>query len=108
MVLVVSLLALLYYLFAKTNLVGLSLIAYEGVTQFFPGVVFALAWRRASAAGVMAGIASGLAVLVFLAATHHETLNGFAVGFVALMVNVLVCVGVSLFSRTLRPLETAD
>ena len=108
MVLVVSLLALLFWLFAKTTLVGLNLIAYEGVAQFFPGVVFALIWRRASAAGVIAGIASGLTVLIYLAATHRDTIGGVAVGFVALVVNLLACVGVSLFSRTLRPVETAD
>ncbi|HEV2037169.1 MAG TPA: hypothetical protein VGQ96_01070, partial [Candidatus Eremiobacteraceae bacterium] len=108
MVLVVSLLALLFWLFAKTSLVGLNLIAYEGVAQFFPGVIFALIWRRASAAGVIAGIASGLTVLIYLAATQRATIGGVAVGFFALVVNVLVCVGVSLFSRTLRPVETAD
>src|SRR5579872_2155333 len=108
MVLVVSFLALLYWLFTQASLVGLNLIAYEGVAQFFPGVVFALVWRRASAAGVIAGIASGLIVLVYLAATHRETIGGIAVGCFALAVNVLVCVGVSLFSRTLRPVEIAD
>lgn len=108
MVLVVSGLALLFWLLAKTTLVGLNLIAYGGVTQFFPGVVFALTWRRASAAGVFAGILCGLAALVFIAATHRLTIHGISSGFFALLVNVLVCVGVSLFSRTLRPIETAD
>lgn len=108
MVLVVSGLALLYWLLVKSTLVSLNLIAYEGVTQFFPGVVFALTWRRASAAGVMAGIFSGLAFLVLLTATHHDNIGGINAGFFALLINVFVCVAVSLCGKTLRPLETAE
>jgi SSS family solute:Na+ symporter len=108
MVLVVSGLALLYWLLVKSTLVSLNLIAYEGVTQFFPGVVFALTWRRASAAGVMAGIFSGLAFLVLLTATHHENIGGINAGFFALLINIAICVVISLFSKTLRPIEVAS
>ncbi len=108
MVLVVSGLALLYWLRVPSTMVGLNLIAYEGVTQFFPGVVFALVWRRASAAGVMAGILSGLAFLIVLFGTHHESILGINAGFFALTINVVVCVAICLFNKTLRPLETAD
>jgi solute:Na+ symporter, SSS family len=108
MVLIVSGLALLYWLRVPSTMVGLNLIAYEGVAQFFPGVVFALVWRRASAAGVMAGIVSGLLFLIVLFGTHHESILGINAGFFALVINVVVCVAIGVFNKTLRPLETAD
>ena len=46
LVLVVALLAFGFWALAKTTLVGLLLIAYNGITQLFPGVVLGIASRR--------------------------------------------------------------
>ncbi len=97
-VLVVAVLALLFWLYEKTTLVNLLLIAYNGVTQFFPGAVLAFAWRRTSAWGVGAGIIAGLVVLAVLALSGISTVGGINAGFFALLINAAVCAIVSLFT----------
>ncbi|MGH7708222.1 MAG: sodium:solute symporter family protein [Vulcanimicrobiaceae bacterium] len=102
LVLVVAGLALGFWLVAKTTLVGLLLIGYSGVTQFFPGVVFSLVWRRATALGVGAGIVAGIATVAYFAATKQPSMDGINTGFFALLINVVVCVVVSLISSPAR------
>lgn len=96
-VLVVALLALLLWLFEKQTLVGLLLIVYNGITQFLPGVVCALVWRRATAWGVAAGIVAGIAVASWLSALAVPW--GINPGLIALAINALVLVVVSLVTR---------
>jgi SSS family solute:Na+ symporter len=91
-------LALWLWLHERTTLVNLLLVAYNGITQFFPGVVAGLVWRRATAWGVAAGILSGLGVLA-AGAIRHAAWGGLNAGFVALAINVAVCVAVSLVTR---------
>ena len=95
LVLVVAALALGFWLIARTSLVGLLLIGYNGVTQFFPGVFFSLVWRRATALGVGAGIVAGIATVVYFAATGQTSVSGINAGFFALLINVVVCVVLS-------------
>jgi SSS family solute:Na+ symporter len=97
LVLVVALLALFFWIVAKQSIVGLLLIGYSGVTQFFPGAVLALTWRRgANAVGVGAGIIVGVVTVALLAFTKHDTVSGINTGFFALLLNVIICVVVSL------------
>jgi len=98
LVLVVAVLALLFWLYEKTTLVNLLLIAYNGVTQFFPGAVLAFAWRRTSAWGVSAGIVAGIVVLAVLALAGITIVGGINAGFFALLLNAAVCAIVSLFT----------
>lgn len=93
-VLVVAALALLLWLFDRTTLVELLLLYYNGVTQFFPGFVFALVWKRVSAWAVGAGIAAG-EVVAFYLAYHQIELAGINPGFIALIVNVVLCCAVA-------------
>lgn len=98
LVLVVALLALGVWLVAQRTVVEMLLLYYNGITQFAPGVVATFVWKRATAAGVGAGIATGLLVAVPLAALGVTPL-GINAGFVGLIANVLVLVLVSWMSR---------
>ena len=103
LVLVVAVLALLFWLDAQRTVVELLLLYYNGITQFAPGVIASFVWKRATAWGVGLGIAAGLLVAVPLAALNI-TPFGINVGLLGLAANVVVLVGVSLlpFSRPLR------
>ncbi len=90
LIVVVAALALVWWLAARTSLVGLLLIGYSGVTQFFPGVVMALARTRPSALAVGAGIVSGIIVVAVAGSLATPTLLGLNVGLFALLVNVTV------------------
>ncbi len=100
LVLVIALLALVFWLYERSSLVGLLLIAYNGMTQILPGVVCAFVWRRATAWGVGAGILAGILVAAWLSAS--ATPWGINPGFAALVVNVIVLLGVSIATQSSR------
>jgi SSS family solute:Na+ symporter len=79
----------------STTLVGLLLIAYAGVAQFFPGIVLGLYTRWVKAAGVAAGLAAGLALAAFLILTHRDPFHGISAGFLALLVNFAIVAAIS-------------
>jgi len=92
MVVVLSVLALYFALYSSTTLVSLLLLGYAGVTQFFPGVVLGLFWRRVAMPAVFAGMAAGVATVTFLALTKRDPIFGFNAGFVALCLNFVIAV----------------
>jgi len=96
MVVVLSLISLYFAIYSSTTLVSLLLLGYSGVTQFFPGVVLGLYWKRATRRGVFAGMVAGVATVAFLALSKHDLLFGLNAGFVALCLNFLIAVLVSL------------
>jgi solute:Na+ symporter, SSS family len=98
LVLVVAVLALGVWLVARKTVVEMLLLYYNGITQFAPGVMATFLWPRATAWGVGAGIATGLAVALPLAA-FNLTPWGVNPGFVGLAANVVVLVLVSLGTR---------
>lgn len=100
LVLVVAVFALTLWIYEKATLVDLLLVVYNGITQFLPGVVCAFAWRRATAWGVGAGIAGGIATAAALSAS--ATPWGLNPGFVALLVNVVLLVLVSIATQSNR------
>ncbi len=77
-------------------LVALLLYAYGPVTQFAPAVVATLFWRRATGAGVLAGLVAGIAVNILFAARPDLRPVGLHAGLYGLAVNVLVLAAVSL------------
>jgi SSS family solute:Na+ symporter len=101
MVLVTAALAFGFWALARTTLVGLLLISYNGITQLFPGVILAFAPRRPRAAGVAAGIISGIAALALFALTKTSVIGGLNVGLAALAFNTIVTVVVGYAGRTL-------
>jgi len=102
LVLVVAVLALLFWLDAQRTVVELLLLYYNGITQFAPGVIASFLWKRATAWGVGLGIAAGLLVAVPLAALNITPL-GINVGLLGLAANVVVLIGVSLLTFSRHP-----
>jgi solute:Na+ symporter, SSS family len=98
MVVVLGLVSLSLAVCGATTLVSLLLMGYAGVTQFFPGVVLGLFWRRVTTPGVFAGVVAGICTAVILMLTRHDPVFGLNAGFVALCLNFLIAVTVSLLS----------
>jgi solute:Na+ symporter, SSS family len=101
MVVVITGVALYLAIQSSTTLVGLLLLAYAGIAQFFPGVVFGLYWRRVTPAGVFSGLVAGVALAGALILTKHDPLFGLNAGFISLCLNGAVAMGVSLVTRPL-------
>jgi SSS family solute:Na+ symporter len=99
MVLVLALTSFWLALHSSTTLVALLLLGYAGVTQFFPGVILGLFWGRVTSAGVIAGLLVGLALASFLMFSHRDPFFGLNAGFVALVLNFVVTIGVSFSTR---------
>ena len=89
-------LALYLALHSSTTLVGLLLLAYSGISQFAPGIVLGLAWRRVTTAGILAGLVAGLAIAGGLTFAHLDPYLGANAGFWGLAANLALVVGVSL------------
>ncbi len=102
MVLVVMVAALVLTLFFPNELVKLLIFGYDGVSQFFPGVVLGLFWKRVTRTGVWTGLAAGEAVVVALIVAGRDPFLGLNAGFVGLAVNAALTVGVSLLTAPKR------
>jgi solute:Na+ symporter, SSS family len=92
MVVVLGLISLCLAIYRSATLVSLLLTGYAGVTQFFPGVVLGLYWKRVTMAGVFAGMIAGVATVIFLMLSNRDPLFGWSAGFVALCLNFLITV----------------
>ncbi len=101
LVLVVAGAAFFFWLYEKTTLADLLLIAYNGITQLFPGVALSFGARRPSALAVGAGIGAGILVLVWAAASATATVGGVNVGLAALAVNAVTIASVEVGERLL-------
>lgn len=97
-VIVVTGISLLFAIYSSTTLVALLLLGYAGVTQFLPGVSLGLYWKRVNKYGVTAGLAIGLALVVYLILTKQDPFHGCNAGFVALCGNFGVTVLVSIIT----------
>ncbi len=89
------------------SLVQLLATAYGIVSQLAPPVLAALYWRRATTAGVVAGLLSGWATAGFF--WHYPALKPFGMheGILGLLVQVPVLVLVSLSTRRQDPAHLA-
>ena len=96
MVVALSLICLYFAVYSSTTLVSLLLLGYSGITQFFPGVVLGLYWKRATMPAVFAGMIVGVVTVAILALTKRDPFFGFNAGFVALCLNFIVTVVLSL------------
>lgn len=106
MVLVLSLTGVYLAIYSSTTIVSLLLLGYAGVTQFFPGVVLGLYWEGVTARGVFAGMVAGIAIAAILFLTKRDPWFGWSAGFVALCVNFLIAVLISLVAPV-RPASIA-
>src|SRR5215471_2022091 len=96
MVLVITAIALYFAVSTSITLVGLLLLGYAGVTQFFPGIVFGLFSARVTTAAVFSGMAAGVVTVAVLMLSKHDPFLGLNAGFVALCLNFVIVVVVSL------------
>jgi len=99
MVLALMAVSLAFALALPNELVNLLILGYDGVCQLFPGVVLGLFWRRLSTAGVIAGLAAGVATVAGLLLTGNDPVLGLNAGFVALLVNFALVLTISLLNR---------
>ncbi len=95
LVLVITTLALILAMFFPNELVNLLIIGYDGVTQFFPGVVLGLFWKRVTKAAVMSGLIAGICVVAALIYSGHDPFFGMNAGFVGLAVNSVITLVIS-------------
>jgi solute:Na+ symporter, SSS family len=98
MVVALSLISLYFAIYSSATLVSLLLLGYAGVTQFFPGVVLGLFWKRVRMAGVFAGLIVGVACTAFLVLSDRDPFRGLSAGFIAFCVNFAVTVVVSMLA----------
>jgi SSS family solute:Na+ symporter len=91
--LVIAVVALVLALSSPNELVKLLIFGYDGIAQFFPGIVLGLFVRRVTARPVIFGLLTGEAVVISLIWTGHDPFMGLNAGFVGLAVNGLVVLG---------------
>ena len=103
-VIVIAIFALVMWLEYKSTLVELLLLYYNGVTQFMPGFVFALIWRRVGALAVSIGIAGGLILAIWFSVQNINPW-GLNPGIPALLLNVVLTVGITLIAPRRRALQ---
>ena len=107
---VVALVAVIFTLKGGATIVALLLMGYSFVTQLFPALVLSLAHRNfatreGAAAGIVAGVAT-VAVVSLTGANFHTLawlppeIQDLNIGIVALVVNVVVLIAVSLATRS--------
>ena len=96
LVIVVGAAAYVFALSEGFSLVELLLASYGIICQFMPGLLSAMYWKRATTAGVVAGLVAGSAVSVFFFLFPELKPFGMHEGILGLCVHVPVLVGVSL------------
>ncbi|MBP7149290.1 MAG: sodium:solute symporter family protein [Acidobacteria bacterium] len=93
--------ALAFY--APRMLVDLLLAGYSGIAQLFPAVVLGLFARWPTRAGVLAGLACGLALVLACFVGDVQLPWGIHPGLAGLLLNVLVVAAVSAGTRAVDP-----
>jgi SSS family solute:Na+ symporter len=99
MVLVIMAFALVFAFLFPNELVPLLILGYDGVCQFFPGVVLGLFWKRVSKAGVFIGLLVGIAVVAVLILSGNDPFLGMNAGFVGLIINSIITLAISLGAK---------
>jgi solute:Na+ symporter, SSS family len=105
-VVLVGLVALLLWIVYKTTLVSLLLFSYNLITQFAPAIVSGFLWKRTNLWGAAAGIVCSIALALYLTATNTSPW-GCNPGFIALVLNVILVVTVSLATQPQEEKEPA-
>jgi SSS family solute:Na+ symporter len=109
LIFVVTAAALLLAVFAHALIGSILLIAYDFIAQLVPAIMIGgLFWRRASAAGVLAGLAVGWGAVAILLFTGKDPLFGLNAGFVALVLNAATFFIISLCTPPVARRELDD
>ena len=104
MVVALGLLSLGLWLAYRTTLVDLLLLTYNGISQFMPAYAFGAFWKRTTTAGVASGIVAGIVIALSLAGTHNAPF-GLNPGFIGLVANIIVLMGVSLVTQPAKEIS---
>ncbi len=88
---------------ARSSLVQLLATAYGIISQLAPPIVAAMYWRRATTAGVVAGLLAGWATAGFFYLNPALKPFGMHEGILGLIVHVPVLIAVSLATRSQDP-----
>jgi len=91
-VVILTVISLYLALYSTVSLVALLLLGYSGVTQFFPGIVLGLYWKRMNLVSTAVGIAVGEIIVAYLVLNKMDPFMGLNAGFVALAANFIVTV----------------
>lgn len=102
---VVAVLALLFAELRLNLIAVLSVAASTGLAVVVPAIIGAFYWRRGTAAGALASILGGSAIVLALFATGIQPL-GLSAGVWVLPVSAALFIGVSLLTQA--PVATAD
>jgi len=99
--LVIAIAGVAYYfaVFSNYSLVGLLLYSYGFLSQFFPLLLAAFFWPRATRPGVIAGLLAGCAVAIIWRAYPGLQWQQIDPGIFGLIANVIALVTVSLLTK---------
>lgn len=99
--LIIAFTALLVFVLSAVNqyaLIDIALMSTQAIAQLFPAIAGAAYWNKTSEKGAFLGLAVGLLILTVMWLLHTEPF-GFVPGFWALLANVTILAGCSLFMR---------
>lgn len=101
-ILVLTAVALYLSIFHGSMLVNLLLTGYDGVTQFFPIIALGLFWKKATKPAAFCSLIVGELIVFYLVLGKMDPFPFFGqhlnAGFVALFVNFVVFIAVSLLT----------
>jgi SSS family solute:Na+ symporter len=90
--LVYSVIAIGIALLDLPNLYSIALVAYEGITQIVPMLVFSLYWKRSNKYGALWGFVAGLVISIVVTALGAGTVwTGGVIGLVCNVVIHIAC-----------------
>lgn len=98
-VVIISLIAYYFAVFADTDIVSLLLGAYGGIAQLFPLMFAMFYWPRANGKGALAGMIGGILVTLFFLYNPEFKPLPMHEGIYGLIVNIALLVGVSLATK---------
>jgi len=99
LVIVIAGVAYYFAVFSEYSLVGLLLYSYGFLSQFFPLLLAAFFWPRATRAGVIAGLLAGCAVVLLMHRFPDLQWQQIDPGIFGVVANVITMVTVSLLTE---------
>jgi SSS family solute:Na+ symporter len=108
LVIALSVLTACLAIYSSATLVSLLLLGYAGVTQFFPGVILGLYWKRVAMRAVFAGMIAGVGTAALLILSGRDPFFGWNAGFLGLCVNFLTTAVLSSVKTRSSPDDATD